>query len=118
MSGDFVDRARVAAFLDDAEDDLELAEYGAKTGNRHAAFHLQQAAEKLVRAVRLVRGLGSTKDHDLLRLLDGGGALAPLPPADPWRADLESLADLSQYATTYRYPTPSGSESLARARPR
>ncbi|MBX3246583.1 MAG: HEPN domain-containing protein [Myxococcales bacterium] len=108
MSGEFVDPARVVALLEDAEDDLRMAEFGAKTQNRHAAFHLQQAAEKLVRAVRLTVGLDSTKQHDIGRLLEGDGAFPPLPPDHPLCAELKSLDVLTQYATTYRYPTPTG----------
>ena len=36
-----------------------------------AANHLQQAAEKIISAVRLHRGLLNTKDHDLVILIDG-----------------------------------------------
>ena len=52
-----------------------------------AANHLQQAAEKILGAVRLHRGLLNTKDHDLVILIDGrpGGEPRPLPDADPWR---------------------------------
>jgi HEPN domain-containing protein len=70
--------------------------------NRFAAFHLQQASEKLVKAVRLSRGLRVTADHDLEALV------ADLPPDDPWRAKLRVLEPLSAYATTYRYPSPMG----------
>lgn len=34
-----------------------------------AAFHLQQAAEKLVKAVRLSRGLHATADHNIPALV-------------------------------------------------
>ncbi len=85
-----------------------MAEFGARTGNRHAAFHLQQAAEKLVRAVRLTTGLDSTKQHDIQRLLEGDGAFARLPIDHPLYSELESFDVLTQYATTYRYPTPTG----------
>jgi hypothetical protein len=70
--------------------------------NRFAAFHLQQVSEKLVKAVRLSRGLRVTADHDLEALVD------ELPHDDPWRAKLRALEPLSTYATTYRYPSPTG----------
>jgi len=38
--------------------------------NRFAAFHLEQAAEKLVKAVRLTRGLRVTADHNIEALID------------------------------------------------
>jgi HEPN domain-containing protein len=43
--------------------------------NRFAAFHLEQATEKLVKAVRLGRGLRVTADHNIEALID------ELPPA-------------------------------------
>src|SRR5215813_12313057 len=72
---------------------------------------LQQAAEKLLGAVRLHRGLLNTKDHDLVILIDGrpGGEPRPLPQGDPWRDRFRPLESLSAYATTFRYslaPTP------------
>src|SRR6478752_7103479 len=77
-----------------------------------AANHLQQAAEKILGAVRLDRGLVNTKDHDLAMLIDGrsgGGEPFPLPDGDPWRERLAGYEKLSLYATAFRYslsPTP------------
>lgn len=72
---------------------------------------LQQAAEKILGAVRLDRDLLNTKDHDLVILIDGrpGGEPRPLPDGDPWRGRFRPLESLSAYATTFRYsltPTP------------
>ena len=55
--------------------------------NLLAANHLQQAAEKILGAVRLHRGLLNTRDHDLVILIDGRteGEPKPLPAGDPWR---------------------------------
>jgi hypothetical protein len=73
--------------------------------NLLAANHLQQAAEKILGAVRLHRGLLNTKDHDLVILIDGrpGGEPRPLPEADAWRDRFRSLEPLSAYATSFRY---------------
>jgi HEPN domain len=70
-----------------------------------AANHLQQAAEKILSAVRLHRGLLNTKDHDLVILIDGrpAGEPRPLPAGDPWRDRFRPLESLSAYATTFRY---------------
>ncbi len=71
-----------------------------------AAYHLQQAAEKVVSAVRLHRGLLVTKDHDLVLLIDGragGGEPRALPEGDPWRERFKPYETLSAYATTFRY---------------
>lgn len=101
----------VKAYLDDAGADLELAEAARALKNRHGAYHLQQAAEKLVKAVRHARDLRPTKEHRIVVLVDGapgGGEPLPLPKDDPWRERLLALDDLSEYATTYRYPGPTG----------
>jgi hypothetical protein len=93
--------------------DLDVAERCLTgTPNILAANHLQQAAEKIIGAVRLHRGLLTTKDHELAILIDGrpGGEPRPLPDDDPWRARFKPLEPLSAYATTFRYtlsPTPS-----------
>ena len=96
----------IAAYLDDLDDvDLELdatTRLIADPPNRFAAFHLEQAAEKLVKAVRLGRGLRVTADHNIEALVD------ELPGDDPWRTKLSILEPLSAYATTYRYPSPTG----------
>ena len=55
-----------------------------------------------MKAVRLSHGLRVTADHDLEALID------ELPHNDPWHAKLRVLEPLSAYATTYRYPSPTG----------
>jgi len=93
----------IAAYLDDVALELDAAKrLVADPPNRFAAFHLQQAAEKLVKAVRLGRGLRVTADHDIALLTEA------LQQDDPWRAKFRVLESLSSYATTYRYPSPMG----------
>jgi hypothetical protein len=77
--------------------------------NRFAAFHLEHAAEKLVKAARLGRGLRVTADHNIEALVD------ELPTDDPWRTKLRVLEPLAVYATTYRYPSPTGKRKGGRA---
>ena len=61
--------SRVAAsYVQDARADLQLAELAMSTGNRLGAEHLYRAAEKLVKAIRVSRGLDATKEHDLEQL--------------------------------------------------
>jgi hypothetical protein len=85
-----------------------------------AANHLQQAAEKILGAVRLDRGLVNTKDHDLAMLIDGrsgGGEPLPLPDGDLWRKRFAGYETLSLYATAFRYnlsPSPSIDELRAK----
>jgi HEPN domain-containing protein len=111
MADEAQKRKHLAALLDDVADDLEMAELGAGSGNRLAIFHVQQAAEKLTRAVRAHRDLVSTKSHFIEELIDGnagGGIPKPLPDGDPWREKLRPLIPLSNYATTFRYPSDGG----------
>lgn len=93
----------IASFLEDVDFELEAATRLAQDPPvRFAAFHLQQAAEKLIKAVRLHRGLYPTADHNLSALVAG------LPEGDVWREKLEHLGPLSAFATAYRYPSPTG----------
>jgi HEPN domain-containing protein len=93
----------IAAYLDDVDLDLDAARrLIADPPNRLAAFHLQQAAEKLVKAVRLGRGLRVTAEHNIEVLVD------ELPHDDVWHAKLAILEPLSVFATSYRYPSPMG----------
>jgi hypothetical protein len=93
---------RIAAFLNLAVEDADAARTLAATNNRYAAYHCQQAAEKLVKAVLLHRGLEAGTEHRLDVLVD------ELPDGDPWKAKLRPLDIYLPYATTYRYPTPGG----------
>jgi HEPN domain-containing protein len=93
----------VTAYLDDTETELvAVRRLLEDPPNRFAAFHVQQAAEKLIKAVRLARGMNATADHNLVALIE------ELAEEDPWRAKLEPLGPLMAYATAYRYPTPAG----------
>lgn len=93
---------RIAAFFELAAQDVEAARTLAATHNRYAAYHCQQAAEKLIKAVLLHRGVESGVEHRLDVLVD------ELPDSDPWKSRLRPLETYLPYATTYRYPTPGG----------
>jgi len=93
----------IAAYLDDVDLDLDAAKrLIADPPNRLAAFHLQQAAEKLVKTVRLGHGLRVTAEHNIELLVD------ELPHDDVWRTKLTILEPLSAFATSYRYPSSMG----------
>jgi HEPN domain-containing protein len=65
-------RKPIVKLLDAANLDLDAAaRLLTEPPNVLAANHLQQAAEKILSAVRLDRGLLNTKDHDLVILVDG-----------------------------------------------
>lgn len=93
----------VTGYLEEVDAELDaVARLMTPPPNRLAAFHLQQAAEKLTKALRLSRGLPATKEHRVALLLED------LAETDPWRAALLPLDRHSQYATAYRYPGVSG----------
>jgi hypothetical protein len=105
MDADAKRKKPIAKLLQAASLDLDAARrLLADPPNVLAANHLQQAAEKIISAVRLHRGLLNTKDHDLVILIDGrpGGEPRPLPEGDPWRDRFRPLEPLSAYATTFR----------------
>lgn len=65
-----------------------------------AAYHLQQAAEKGIKGLLTVTGIGFRRTHDLAEL----GALA----SSAWSEVapvLERLAVITVWNTAYRYPT-------------
>lgn len=73
----------ISAYLDDVDSELEAAtRLAQEPPSRFAAFHLQQAAEKVIKSVRLQRGLHATNDHNLAALI------ADLPDNDEWRTKL------------------------------
>src|ERR1044071_684056 len=78
----------ITRLLEAARLDLDAAtRLLADPPNVLAANHLQQAAEEIVSAVRLHRGLVNSKDHHLMILIDGRpqGEPRPLPAGDPRR---------------------------------
>ena len=84
MDADAKRKKPIAKLLQAASLDLDAARrLLADPPNMLAANHLQQAAEKIISAVRLHRGLFNTKDHDLVILVDGrpGGERARCPKA-------------------------------------
>lgn len=97
MAADLPPAGSPADWLRHARSDLALASAPAEGGVllEHRLFHAQQAAEKALKAVLVVRGVRPPRTHDLSRLLDLVGD-AP--------AELNAAADLSTYAVVARYP--------------
>lgn len=94
---------KATSFLVLARDDIAAAKTLVKTFPRHAAFNLEQAAEKIIKAVLTKSGIVFGTGHHQL------GRLVGLLPADhPWRQDLMALDKHTPAATAYRYPTPGG----------
>ncbi|WP_109450404.1 HEPN domain-containing protein [Azospirillum sp. TSH64] len=66
---------------------------------KSAAYHCQQAAEKLVKAVLVSFGRHPPKQHNIVALLDD------VPPDHPLRATLLPLERFTIYAAAFRYPS-------------
>lgn len=93
----------VASYISLAKEDLAVAAKLMADHPRHAAFNIEQAAEKLLKAVLTAEGIRFPTSHHQL------GALAALLPASHvWRADLMAFDDFTSYATALRYPKPGG----------
>ncbi|HML13731.1 MAG TPA: HEPN domain-containing protein [Xanthobacteraceae bacterium] len=93
----------VGSFIALAKEDLAVARRLLAVHPRHSAFALEQAAEKLLKAVLTAEGISFTASHHQL------GRLADLLPADHiWRADLMAFDSYTSFATATRYPRPGG----------
>ena len=62
-----------------------------------AAYHVQQAAEKYIKAALVEKGVAPPKSHDLVQLLG-------LLPTSPGQSVESAAAKLSPYAWITRYP--------------
>jgi HEPN domain-containing protein len=93
----------VASFIALAKEDLTVARRLLAVHPRHSAFALEQAAEKLLKAVLTAEGITFSVGHHQL------GRLADLLPAEHiWRADLMAFDSYTSFATATRYPKPGG----------
>jgi HEPN domain-containing protein len=85
-----------------AEEDLGAARLLVSYSPRMARYHVQQGAEKAVKALLEFRGVNPGREHRF-------GPLAEMiPDSDPWRTRIQGLDDLSPAATSHRYPTAEG----------
>ena len=89
-------------FLVHAEEDLLGAEK-LRSVPRLAVYHLQQAAEKAMKAVLIADAIGfQAITHDLSYLSD------LLPLDHPLKSKMTAVSMLTSFATAFRYPTPGG----------
>lgn len=93
---------RVQALLEMADEDLAGARTLLDTSRRLARYHVQQSAEKAVKALLEQRGLNPGREHRFEPMAE------LLPEHDKWRSRIKALDDLSPAATTRRYPTAEG----------
>jgi len=95
-------KAAAASFIALAKEDLAVARKLISAHPRHSAFAIEQAAEKLLKAVLTTEGIPFSAGHQLGRLAE------LLPPAHIWRADLMAFDSYTSFATATRYPRPGG----------
>lgn len=97
----------VEGYFQVLSEDLEAARQLMTTVPRVSAFHLQQGAEKLVKAILSAEGIHAGPGHNI------GQLVAMLADGHEWKADLMELDFLSQFATTFRYPSETGRVNAA-----
>jgi HEPN domain-containing protein len=93
---------RVDALLEMADEDLAGAKALLAISTRLARYHVQQSAEKAVKALLEQRGLNPGREHRFESLAE------MLPHGDEWRGRIQGLDFLSPAATSHRYPTAEG----------
>ena len=93
---------RVHALLDMADEDLAGARALVSISTRLARYHVQQSAEKTVKALLERRDLNPGREHRFESLAE------MLPLNDLWRSRIQSLDSLSPAGTSHRYPTAEG----------
>jgi HEPN domain-containing protein len=93
---------RVGALLEMADEDLAGAKAILAISTRLARYHVQQSAEKAVKALLEHRDLNPGREHRFESLAE------MLPGSDPWRVRIANLDSLSPAATSHRYPTAEG----------
>ena len=96
---------RVRAYLELAGKDVDAAELLLAGGNRYSAYHVQQAVEKITKALLLAQGIEAGIEHRLEELFKRFAA------DSAWPAQLLPFVGYSAYATAFRYPTPWRSHS-------
>ncbi len=96
------DSERIASLMALANDDLQAARLLLASVPRQAAYHLQQAAEKIVKALLVREGVDPGRIHQVGRLA------RELPSTHPLQKPLLEIDRLTVYGTAMRYPQASG----------
>lgn len=97
----------IASALRIAKQDLEGARLLSSGTNRNAVYLLSQAAEKIIRATLTSEGKHAGIRHQLDLMV------GMIPDENPLKPLLRAVEQLAAYATTFRYPTPTGRISAA-----
>ena len=94
--------SEAARWLARADEDATVAELALTRDSpltNRAAFHCQQAAEKMLKALLVAAGAAPPRSHDMELLIQ---AAAPLYPA--LRKGMPAFARLTEWLTASRYP--------------
>jgi HEPN domain-containing protein len=86
-----------------AENDIGHAADNLRSHPAHAAMSMQQAAEKMIKAVLELENVSYPATSHQLDLL-----ISLVPAINPFKGDFAPLARLTAAATKYRYPTARG----------
>lgn len=87
----------IASYIAIAAEDLEGARALVTIENRNASYLLEQAAEKIIRAVLTSENVHAGVKHDLTQMV------ASLRDGHPLKPQLELVTSLERFATSYRY---------------
>ena len=94
---------KARSFLTLAKIDLDHARDNLQRHRRQAAWSVEQAAEKMIKAILTVEEIAfPATSHQLDHLV------SLIPSDNPFKADLLDLTRLTSAATIYRYPTAGG----------
>jgi HEPN domain-containing protein len=96
-----MDAEIVREWLSHVDDDLDAAWScirGPRASPKRAAYHVQQAAEKLLKAALVASGVSPPRTHDLEELA------ALMPDETPNRERLRGLKRFTVFAFAFRYP--------------
>ena len=94
--------AEAGRWLAKADEDVVVAELALAREpplTEPAAFHCQQAAEKILKALLVAAGVAPARSHDMERLVQ---AAAPLYPS--LSDEMQAFARLTEWLTASRYP--------------
>jgi HEPN domain-containing protein len=94
----------IASYLRLAKGDLDEARllFDSMPGSRGSAFHLEQAAEKIIRAITTSEDIRVGVGHEL------DNFVRQIPDTNPLKHRCTAVQELKRYATSYRYPTSKG----------
>jgi HEPN domain-containing protein len=102
MDAHSLKRKRIDAFLTLSLKDVTVARKLLPDFAEHAAFNMQQAVEKMIRAVLEHEQIVAGNSHNIRQLAE------LLPNDHLWREKFDAMDHLSSSATRFRYPTSTG----------